>query len=242
MWLSTGHNTGDKIYSVSFPVYRLNPSSRLNFTSSPSKEVNIVASRTFSPAVNFVDLSEEAGIPLLGAVIGMNFTNADGLDFNRSDASGLMACTVVPYWMPTNMSTDPNVDNIAILDNADPLDIVNSTELMDRAVPIGLNLSYAKRINTHLPALGIDVLEHELRALAFDRTGGHTYDGSWGKSWSEVGATLLGMQVADALARVKSRMPTMTYCELCANQTTDPGYSTLLNLTILNRGPDNPLQ
>ena len=61
-----------------------------------SEKVNISISRTYTPVVNFVDLSEAAGKLLLGALVGMNFGYARNFSFNRDTASGLIACTIAP--------------------------------------------------------------------------------------------------------------------------------------------------
>ena len=137
----------DEIYEASFPAVQLIPSSGQAFAPNISQKVNISISRTYTPAVNFVDLSEAAGKPLLGALVGVNFGYARNLSFNRDTASGLIACTIAPHRVPTNMSADPNIDNVAILDHPNPFDIVNSTELMGQAIPIELDLPYAQRIN-----------------------------------------------------------------------------------------------
>lgn len=225
-----------EIYEASFPADQLIPSSGQTFAPSLSQKVNISISRTFTPAVNFVDLSEVAGKPLLGALVGMNFLSARDLSFNRDIASGLIACTIAPHWVPTNMSADPNSDNVAILDHPDPFDIVKSTELMSRAIPIEIDLAYAKRVNIHLPSLSVNVLEKELRPIAFVRSPKYQYDGSWELRWSWVAATLLSMQLTDALARVNAWTPMMTFCQQCAKQTASPGMSLILNLTVQN-GP-----
>ena len=224
----------DEIYEALFPADQLTPSSGQTFAPSLSQKVNISISRTYTPAVNFVDLSEAAGKPLLGALVGMNFGYARNLSFNRDTASGLIACTIAPHWVPTNMSADPNIDNVAILDHPNPFDVVNSTELMSRAMPIELDFSYAQRVNTRLPSLFINVLEHEFRSLAVVTSPRYQYDGSWKTRWSWVAATLLSMQLSDALARVKTLTPMMTFCERCTNQTLDPGMSLLQDLSVQN--------
>jgi hypothetical protein len=226
----------DEIYEASFPADQLIPSSGQTFAPSLSHKVNISISRTYSPAVNFVDLSEAAGKPFLGALVGMNFRHARDLSFSRDTASGLIACTIAPYWVPTNMSADPNIDNVAILDYPKPFDVVNSTELMSRARPIELDLSYAQLVNIRLPSLFINVLEHELRPLAIFSSPKyqHQYDGSWKLRWSWVAATLLSMQLSDALARIKTLTPMMTFCERCADQTYDPGKSIVQDLSVQN--------
>lgn len=217
-------------YEVSFPTDLLVPSAGEIFSHQLSQTVNVSISQTYSPAVNFVDLSEAAGKPLLGAVIGMSFGNGRKLGFNRDNAVGLIACTIAPHWIPTNMSADPNTDNVAILDNPHPLLSLKSSELLDRAVPIAVNISYAHKVNTRLESLSINVLEHELRALSIVQSPKYEYDGSWGLRWPFVTATLLSMQLTDALARIKSRTPMMTFCEGCAAG----GKSLLQDLSIQN--------
>jgi hypothetical protein len=224
----------DEIYEASFPADQLIPSSGQTFAPILSQKVNISISRTYTPAVNFVDLSEAAGKTLLGALVGMKFYHARDLSFNRDTASGLMACTIAPHWVPTNMSADPHTVSVAILDHPNPFDVVNSTELMSRAIPIELDLSYAQRVNIRLPSLFINVLEHELRPLAVVPSPKYQYDGSWKMRWSWVTATLLSMQLSDALARVKTLTPMMTFCERCADQTRDPGRSSLQDLSVQN--------
>ena len=226
----------DEIYEASFPADQLIPSSGQTFAPSLSHKVDVSISRTYSPAINFIDLSEAAGKPLLGALVGMNFGNARDLSFSRDTASGLIACTIAPHWVPTNMSADPNNDNVAILDYPNPFDVVNSTELMSRAIPIELDLSYAQLVNIRLPSLFINVLKHELRPLAIFSSPEYRYqyDGSWKLRWSWVAATLLSMQLSDALARIKTLTPMMTFCERCADQALDPGKSLVQDLSVQN--------
>jgi hypothetical protein len=87
----------DEIYEASFPADQLVPPSRQTFAPSLSQEANISISRTCTPVVNFVDLSEAAGKPLLGVLVGINFGHARNLSFNRDTASGLIACTIAPH-------------------------------------------------------------------------------------------------------------------------------------------------
>ena len=224
----------EEIYEASFPADQLIPSSGQTFAPSLSRKVNISISRTYTPAVNFVDPSETAGKPLLGALVGMNFSYARNLYFTRPTASGLLACTIAPHWVPTNMSADPNIDNVAILDHPRPFDVVNSTELMSLATYIELDLSYAQRVNTRLSSLFVNVLELELRPLAVVTSPKFQYDGSRKMRWSWVAATHLSMQLSDAIARVKTLTHMMTFCELCANQTVNPGKSLLQDLSVQN--------
>jgi hypothetical protein len=42
------------------------------------------------------------------------------------------------------------------------------------------------------------------------------------------------MQLSDALARVETLTPMMMFCERCANQTLDPGISSLQDLSVQN--------
>ena len=94
----------DEMYRVTFPADQLKRSSGQSLARSLTEVVNVTISRKFSPAVNFIDLSETAGHPLIGALVGMNYSFARNLSFDRQNAAGLMACTLVAHWVPMNMS------------------------------------------------------------------------------------------------------------------------------------------
>ena len=97
------------------------------------------------PKVSFTDLSAEAGRPTLGALVGMSFLNPQSLfgsSFNDWRARGLIACTIASHWIPTTMAWYPTTDNIVIVDNPDPMGVINSTDLMEKARNIDIDLSY----------------------------------------------------------------------------------------------------
>ena len=93
---------------------------------------------------------------------------------------------------------------------------------------------YQSPVNTRLPSLFVNVLELEHRSLAVVKSPKYQYDGSWKMRWSCVAATLLSMQLSDALARVKTLTHMMTFCQRCANQTLNPGKSSLQDLSVQN--------
>lgn len=75
---------------------------------------------------------------------------------------------MLAHYVPASMAVDPSTANIAVLDNPDPLDIVNSKDLMPQARKIDIDVSYAKRLS--LWAFTPNVLEYELGYLASNQS------------------------------------------------------------------------
>ncbi|EXJ71147.1 uncharacterized protein A1O5_06141 [Cladophialophora psammophila CBS 110553] len=205
-----------EMFNATFPADQLQPSSEQTFASSLSQVVNITSYKTSSPVVQFIDLTKTAGQPLTGALVGMNFSAVRNLSFHRDEAVRLMGCTLTAHWVPTTMSIDPNVGNVVIPDYPNPLDMVNSRELMERAHPIDIQHSYTYRVDAQLEGLRVNVLEYELGRSGI-KPDLH-FDGSWKHRWSWVAATLLSMQMTDALARINTDTTMYTYCYLCRDQ------------------------
>lgn len=192
------------------------------------------------PKVSFTDLSAEAGRPTLGALIGMSFVNPQSLfgsSFNGLVGRGLIPCTIASHWIPTIMARDPNVDNVVIVDNPDPMGVVNSKDFMRKARNIDIDLSYAEAVNINL-STRTTVLEYELGYLSFSNseTGIHLYDGTW-HCWDWLVSTLLSLQLSDALARLDYLVPMFVYCQDCINLTSNASTSWAHNIDDLN----NPL-
>ncbi|KAL9618331.1 MAG: hypothetical protein Q9160_006913 [Pyrenula sp. 1 TL-2023] len=211
-----------------------------------TKSLNISNLRDGSPKVEFVDLSEESGRPMLGALIGMQFYNAKALPLVANTAQGLLACTLAAHWTPTNMSTDPRVDNVAALEESYPRPALKSKTFAEYSRPITIDATYANKVNSVIPGAKGRVLEYELQHLAVQqgdpgRGLPYVYDGTWTRKWPYVIASLVSMQMADALARVKTKMTMMAYCGRCADQKNNPGSSTIQDLSIQNSPYSAPL-
>lgn len=127
---------------------------------------------------------------------------------------GLMPCTILAHWIPTNMSIDPKSDNIAILDNPLPVaDVVDSPSLLERAKTLDMDLSFAEALNVPLSSSeATTVMEEELIRLELNDS---RFDGDWKAQWPYVAATVLSLQLADALARSNNDEEIYTLCEGC---------------------------
>ncbi|OQV06936.1 hypothetical protein CLAIMM_11437 [Cladophialophora immunda] len=233
----------DEMFEVTFPADQLRPSPGQSFAPTISQVVNITRYRTSSyPVAYFIDLSKTTSQPLTGALFGMKFSSAKDFSLERDEAVGLIACTLTAHWGPTFMSIDPNVDNVVMPDYPNPLDIVNSPELMQRALGIDLEHSYTQRVNAPLKGLKVNVLEYEIAGILPHSNFSEPFDGSWNHRWSWVVATVLSMQMTDALARTKTVVASMyTYCYLCPDQTNTnyTGKSAIMNLANQNVAKDN---
>ncbi|KAL9037344.1 MAG: hypothetical protein Q9214_005743 [Letrouitia sp. 1 TL-2023] len=112
-------------------------------------------------------------------------------------------------------------DNVVMLDHPDPMDIINSSNLMDKARSINVDISYAESVNIIMPN-NSTTLEFELENLAFNRSIPiPIYDGSWGNKWRYLISTLLSLQLSDALARINHNMSMMVHCKDCNK----PGFN-----------------
>lgn len=207
---------------VNFPVDQLVSKPDQHFTPNVSRRISVTRFRDRSPIVDFIDLSAEARQPTLGAIIGMSFHHAKvlfGSGRAEENGTGIIGCRFAVHWISTDMSTDPTRGGIAVLDVPSPIDVVNSTTLMASSTPVNVDLSYANRTNARIPSTSISVLEYELSRLSFrhpkDRFDMFAGRGNWTDRWSYIVATILSMQLADALARLKTRVPIEILCNGC---------------------------
>ncbi|KAI4217429.1 MAG: hypothetical protein LQ351_000024 [Letrouitia transgressa] len=169
------------------------------------------------PKVQFIDLSAEAGRPILGVLVGMTFAWPQAL-FNvpsdSSDIRGLTSCTTISHWVPTTMARDAVTDNVVIVDHPDPLAIISSSSLMDKARSINVDISYAEAQNVLMPN-NMTAIEFELAWLSFTSEPIQIYNGSRGDKWPYLVSTLLSLQLSDALARINQNTPMLVYCKDC---------------------------
>jgi hypothetical protein len=158
----------------------------------------------------WTDLPMTGEMPVLGALVGMTFTNPQmtpyfpGLDSN-SLPRALMACTMYSTWIPTSISLDPMADNIVILSDPDPADIVSSPDKMAETQDLYIDLSYAAAVNANLAGFDppFTVMEYILRwfyLLAYQDVG--YFDGFWGARWPWLIASMISLQMTDAVARI----------------------------------------
>lgn len=182
-----------------------------------------------SPKVNFIDLSVEGGRPTLGALVGMSFNDPQflfGSSFDGWLVRGLIPCTIGSHWIPTTLTRQPETDNVVYVDNPNPMDIVDSKNLMENARNIDIDLEYVEGVNIKVPfghARGLPinapveytVLEYELAYLAFNTTNSTMpmYDGNLGKDWQVIISNLLSLQLSNALVRLNHNMPMFVYCQ-----------------------------
>ncbi|KAI1622147.1 hypothetical protein EDD37DRAFT_507979 [Exophiala viscosa] len=233
-------------FEATYPTDQLRVKPGENYTREIRQEVNAtfhrqhVRSKMF---VNFHNLSTAAGRPTLGALVTMDFFNAHINLANVSDgetALGLMPCTILAHWIPSNMSIDPKLNNVAILDNPLPVvDVVDVPSLFERATTLDIDMAFANAVNAPTSSPNSHtVIETEILPMALNFTNGQPqFDGSWGDLWPYAVATVLSLQFSDALARSNDDFLTFLLCEGCANQTESPGYSAVKNLAGLNGGP-----
>ena len=219
--------TTEEFITISFPSDKLKRPGQVANKQNITQTINTKLFENHGfPKVKFTNLSAEAGRPTLGALVGMSFVNPQSLfgsSFNGSLARGLIPCTIASHWIPTTMAHDPSTDNFVILDNPDPMSVINSTDLMGKARNIDINLSYAEAVNIDIfPGTDIlprtNVLEYELSYLAFSviqPPGFCVYDGEWKNSWAWLVSTLLSLQLSDGLARHQHAVPMYVYCHDC---------------------------
>ncbi|KAL9623988.1 MAG: hypothetical protein Q9160_001741 [Pyrenula sp. 1 TL-2023] len=94
----------------------------------------------------------------------------------------------------------PTIDNVAILDNPNPSDIVSNNRLMGKARKMTVNITFADSLNAPLYDYNYEnVLESELSRFNYRSP---FFDGSANESWSTLISTVLSMQLTDALARI----------------------------------------
>lgn len=213
----TGHQ--DDLYTVTFPTDQLRYASKYEVLPPVIKEANISAVKRGSPKVEFVDLSETSSQPGVGVLVGLEFLNGTNVGLSQNKAQGLVACTIVAHFIPTNMSYQPKTDNVVTIDNPDPYNIVNSSHLMTQAKLITLDFSYLNATNPPIGQSQGKVYEHLLQPLAFEHGGSerpYQYDGSWNKLWPWLVSSVISMQVTDALARLQNEVITYTFCEGCS--------------------------
>ena len=156
---------------------------------------------------NWTDLSDDSTIVNLGAIFGVSFArSAQDLPWqifpsvNGSDTRALFPCAVKAFWVPTTMARDPTSNNVIILDNPDPYDIVKNEDLMGKARDLHIDMSYAEYLNAPVPGLWYtNVIESELSRFNYAAP---FFDGAANESWPWLLATTLSMQLADALSRI----------------------------------------
>lgn len=192
---------------VTFPTDQLhNKSGRVFEALNLSSTVNTSVFRNIpsGPIFQWVDFSETTNRPLWGALVGMKFFSPRlmyGSSFTGAEAYGLMPCTIESHWIPTKMGQDILFGGSLVLDNANPIEVVRDAKLMANALDLYIDRSYLDAVNTPVhdrnPPLG--VIAWELNWLSAKP--GNGFDGLWKERWPWIVATVLSLQLTDALSR-----------------------------------------
>lgn len=203
----------DSQYKVDFPANLIKTRSG-KIMNNVTATVNITDFKTRHTRIDFKDLTAEAGQPTLGVVASLAFYhpkdlfpgNVSGVHF------GLMTCITSSHWIPTNLSTDPNVQNVVIMDHPDPIATLEGSWFKKYARPVEVTLDFAQHINIPVTNSTNNVLEYEMKGT---QTFG-SYDGAWKWRWPWEVATIVSMQLSDALSRVHPKRSTIVVlCEGC---------------------------
>lgn len=188
-----------------------------------TRAVNVTNYRSANDTVQFdwVDLSADSGNVTLGALFGASFSNPRGLfpSFEGSEARALIACTIKSYWVPTTMSRDAKTDNVVILDNPNPYDIVKNQTSLNKARHLDIDLSFAEKLNAFIIDNGFrlynSVFESELSRIAPNNQ--RRFDGTANETWQWIVSTVISMQLTDALSRISHQRTIFTWHQAVPN-------------------------
>ena len=212
----------DDEFDVKFPANLLKPRSGQRPFNNVTAAVNSSHYRLRHTVVNFQDLSAEAGTSMLGAVAGMWFYHAGSVleGYNESESAfGIIPCTISAHWILTNLSMDPNTQNVVSMDNLNPLTTLNSSWFASHAQQIDNDLTYTEHVN-----IPINTGTGEQNVLNYELKGSSTYggyDGGWQWRWSWEVATIISLQLSDSLAHIRwGKTPLMVFCEGCSKNVT----------------------
>lgn len=159
--------------------------------------------QNLGPFLDWRDFSNITGRPIIGASVGMRFFSPQLMfdSFEGDEATGLLPCTIESYWIPTTLARDPMFGATVLLDNANPLDVVKSSSLMEQARDLYIDTSYFDMLNTpvHDRDAPLGVIAWELDWLSYKP--GHGFDGVMSQRWPWIVATTLSLQLTDGLSR-----------------------------------------
>lgn len=151
----------------------------------------------------FVNLVNDTDRPALGALIGLSFTNYDPVD-PKAIERALFPCTIDARWAPSALIYEPVVSNTVLSNFSDPGMLALAVFAAGR--PVYIDASYGNALNSvigsySLNNLSYTVLEYNLRWFYNSRVG--TVDHGFGEgTWQWMLATMISLQMAEALSRV----------------------------------------